>query len=218
MFEKINKMSKSTFFVLLVAGLLSACSTTKSSQENSTAGLDELQKMMTGTFTSAEQASQDSAFFDITLHMYPIWQGKGHWLYVEQSVTAMQEKPYRQRIYKLEPGKGGSIRSVVYTLPEPEAYIGAWKKTSRFDKLSPEDLELRDGCAVVLEKQEDGSYAGSTKGKSCTSSLRGASYATSRVTIQKNLIVSWDQGFDDKGEQVWGATKGGYEFRGHPVK
>jgi len=26
------------------------------------------------------------------------------------------------------------------------------------------------------------------------------------------MLRSWDQGFNEKGEQVWGATKGGYEF------
>jgi hypothetical protein len=48
--------------------------------------------------------------------------------------------------------------------------------------------------------------------------LRGASYATSKVTIEEGLIISWDQGFNEEDEQVWGAVKGGYEFRGLPVK
>jgi hypothetical protein len=26
------------------------------------------------------------------------------------------------------------------------------------------------------------------------------------------MLLSWDQGFNDKKEQVWGATKGGYAF------
>ena len=29
---------------------------------------------------------------------------------------------------------------------------------------------------------------------------------------QKKMLASWDQGFNDRGEQVWGALKGGYEF------
>lgn len=200
--------------LIVCTGLLFSCSTSKKITSDTSIQLYELQQMMTGTFNSAEQAARDSSFFDITLQMYPIWKDKGHFLYVEQAVTAMQKKPYRQRIYHLEPGKKGTIHSVVYTLPDPEAYIGAWKKPDKFDQLSMEDLSLRKGCAVILTKQADGSYAGSTDGDSCESTLRGASYATSKVTIKEGLIVSWDQGFNDKGEQVWGATKSGYEFKG----
>jgi CpeT protein len=212
MMKKLNY----TFLLALIVLTLSACKLSEQQIAEQNLQLDELQNLMTGTFNSAAQAARDSAYFDITLHMYPIWKEQGHWLYVEQSVTAVQDKPYRQRVYQLVPGKKGEVKSVVYTLPEPDKFIGAWKKAKRFDELKPEDLALRKGCAVVLKKQEDGSYSGSTVGKSCESSLRGASYATSRVTIQKDRIVSWDQGYDKKGVQVWGATKGGYEFVGLP--
>ena len=201
---------------LAIAGF--SCSTSQKAMQKSYAELDALQKLMTGTFTSGEQAKQDSAFYDITLQMYPIWKNNGHWLYVEQAVTAMPHKPYRQRVYKLEKQKDGSIHSIVYTLPDPDAFIGAWENTQKFDQLSPDELSIREGCAVILEKQKDGSYAGSTDGQSCTSTLRGASYATSKVSIQPGVIISWDQGFNEAGEQVWGAVKAGYEFRGLPVK
>jgi len=49
-------------------------------------------------------------------------------------------------------------------------------------------------------------------GKDCPSELRGAKYATSEVTISKNGFVSWDRGFDENGNQVWGAEYGGYDF------
>uniref|UniRef100_UPI0038D3A63C CpcT/CpeT family chromophore lyase n=1 Tax=Flavobacterium sp. TaxID=239 RepID=UPI0038D3A63C len=48
--------------------------------------------------------------------------------------------------------------------------------------------------------------------KTCASELRGASYATSKVTITANQVLSWDQGFDKDDKQVWGATKAGYIF------
>ena len=168
----------------LIALSLSACKLSETQIAEQNLELGELQNLMTGTFNSAAQAASDSAYFDITLHMYPIWKDKGHWLYVEQSVTAMQNKPYRQRVYQLVPGKKGEMKSVVYTLPEPDEFIGAWKKAKQFNELKPEDLALRKGCAVVLKKQDDGNYSGSTVGKSCKSTLRGASYATSIVTIK----------------------------------
>ena len=203
---------KNLTLLLLVLLTGSSCNSTKK-MAKAGPGIESLQAMMVGTFNSAEQAARDSAFFDITLHMYPIWTDKGHWLYVEQAVSAMQERPYRQRVYQLEQTAPGSFKSIVYTLPEPEAFIGAWKDPSRFDALAPDALELRAGCAVVLERQPDGSFTGSTQGNGCESTLRGASYATSRVSIRDGMIVSWDQGFNSAGEQVWGAVKGEYEFK-----
>jgi len=56
-------------------------------------------------------------------------------------------------------------------------------------------------------------FAGQTGNKTCSSELRGARYASSKVTVTKNEILSWDQGFDKEDKQVWGATKGGYIFK-----
>ena len=169
---------------------------------------------MTGTFNSAEQAAQDSNYFDITLHMYPIWEDQpGNWLYVEQAVTSNQAKPYRQRVYELTTSGIGVFDSKVYLLAEPEKYIGAWKEKDGFEDLKRTDISLKEGCAVHLKKRPDGTFSGATGEKSCPSELRGASYATSKVTVHPGKIVSWDQGFNAAGGQVWGATKGGYVFR-----
>lgn len=169
---------------------------------------------MEGTFSSKAQSQRDSSYFDISLHMARIWESdtENHWLYVEQAMSSMQEKPYRQRVYKVEQTGSGTFKSAVYTLPEPEKCIGAWKDNSIFKSLKPTDLTLREGCAVYLTKQKDGSFSGSTKANDCESNLRGAKYATSKVTITAKGLQSWDQGFDATGKQVWGATKGGYEF------
>lgn len=176
--------------------------------------LEELTSWMTGNFSSEAQATRDSDYFAISLIMTPIWEERypgQHWLYVEQAMASRLDKPYRQRIYQVEALSDGSFRSAVYTLPDPEAAIGKSTDSSFFDAWEPEDLDLRDGCAVYLSYQA-GVYTGSTRGHGCASNLRGAAYASSRVSISLEGIVSWDQGFDPSGAQVWGAEKGGYEF------
>jgi len=65
---------------------------------------------------------------------------------------------------------------------------------------------------VNLFWRGDGYYTGSTVGKLCESNLRGAAYATSEVTVKSDRIISWDRGFDNEDNQVWGAEKGGYVF------
>ena len=77
--------------------------------------------------------------------------------------------------------------------------------------LTPDMIELKVGCTVAM-KSMNGIYIGGTDADKCPSDLRGASYATTKITLKENMLESWDQGFDKNGVQVWGATKGGYIF------
>lgn len=182
----------------------------KSSKKGS---VEELAAWMQGTYSSYAQSVSDTAYFNITLSMHPIWQSRtdGKWLYVEQAVAAMQYRPYRQRVYQLlEKGKN-TFESRVYTLPNPERFIGQWNNAGLFSQLTPDSLTLRDGCAITLRKKGN-AYTGQTNATTCPSDLRGAAYATSKVALTANTLNSWDQGFDNSGKQVWGATKGPYLF------
>ena len=196
-----------TVAILVVIGGL--CRLTAQSD----AALEKLVHRMTGDFSSQMQSMRDSDYYDIRLHVRPIWtnDGSAHWLYVEQASAADENKPYRQRIYKVENAGELSLRSSVYTLPSPEKWIGAYNNTDLFETLTPADITLLEGCTVYME-QQNGVFTGSTRGKDCQSKLKGAQYATSTVLITDEMLISWDQGFDADGKQVWGATRGGYEF------
>jgi CpeT protein len=172
-----------------------------------------LKRYMTGTFNSARQAQSDSDYFDIRLDMQEIWQGddKQFWLYVEQAVSAMPDRPYRQRVYQVKKAENNRFVSVVYRLPGERRFINTSSGDPLWQSLTLDSLLLRKGCAITLT-QKDSLFTGATTGKACTSSLRGATYATSVVTIEANKLVSWDRGFNGKDEQVWGAEKGAYIF------
>lgn len=205
------------FFFLglsLTAITFFCCATPRASEKVAAHDLQQLVHYMVGDFSSQAQSQRDSDFFDIRLHIRPIWVNDkaNHWLYVEQATAAAEAKPYRQRVYKVENDGTGGFKSIVYTLPDQANWAGKYKTPEAFDVLKMTDLSLREGCTVFLKKQQDGSFAGATQGVGCESTLRGAKYASSKVSITKTMLLSWDQGFNDKGEQVWGATKGGYEF------
>jgi hypothetical protein len=168
-----------------------------------------------GHYSSAAQAAADPAFFDVRLHIVRIWPDRldGPWLYVEQAMATAQDKPYRQRVYRLAALPGGGAESSIFELPgNPLDWAGAWKDVSRFNALDPALLSVRPGCAVVLAYSGPGRMTGSTQGDACGSALRGAAYATSEVTLTAGELDSWDRGFDSKGNQVWGSTKGAYRF------
>jgi CpeT protein len=175
--------------------------------------LDRLAAWMTGEFDSAKQAAEDPEYHDIRLRMAPIWPGRedGHWMYVEQAVAAAEDRPYRQRVYHVTHVGRDLYESRVFELPDPEARIGAWKKEAPLADLTPDDLVVREGAAIILRRVGD-RFVGSTLGRLCRSDFRGAAYATSEVEIGPEAIVSWDRGFDANGKHVWGAVKGGYVF------
>lgn len=176
--------------------------------------LDVLASQMTGSFSSEAQALADEDFFHIQLHMKRIWPGRedGVWLYVEQASAESADQPYRQRVYHVRHVGEDLFASSVFTFDEPLARAGAWRLEAPLADLSPDDLEERDGCTIYLVRRADGAFEGSTLGRLCTSNLRGATWASSEVVITGDGLVSWDRGWNDTGEQIWGAEKAGYRF------
>ena len=170
----------------------------------------EVAVILTGEFSSREQAEMDPEYFPIQLRHVPIWvdRADGPWLYVEQALEG--KAPYRQRIYHLVNVEGG-VRSEIFTMPSAPEYAGA--NAERLSALTPDDLTPREGCAIELERIAKGHYRGSTVDDECTSTLAGATYATSEVDLRHRELVTWDRGYDADGNQVWGATAGPYRFR-----
>lgn len=199
---KKGMISIATIFLLVTSGLA----------QNKT-DLETLIDWMCGSFNSEEQSLQDSTYFNISLEMHRIWENRsdGFWLYVEQAVAETKNKPYRQRIYHLSESDGDII-SVIYSIPDEQNYIGGYKDISIFNSLTPLQLEVREGCEVIIKRKDENKFIGSTIDENCLSSLRGAAYATTKVVITENSMMSWDQGFNKNNEQVWGAVKGGYVF------
>lgn len=174
--------------------------------------LEKLYTYLQGAYHNKTQARTDSDFFEIHLHMTPIWTQQGYWLYVEQATASALDKPYRQRVYKVyRRASDQALVSEIYTLPQPLRFAGAWKNPDLLKGLSPDSLIPRPGCEVVLRADSKG-FSGSTGAQTCPSDLRGASYATSEVVLEKKRLVSWDRGYDAQGKQVWGSQKGGYVF------
>lgn len=199
------------FSVTLMA-ILGGCASTRSD-------VSTVREYLVGSFDSSQQAAEDPEYRVIVLHMADCWKSRtdGPWIYVEQAMAEKPEAPYRQRVYKLVALPEGKVRSDVYELPGPpeevaKLFAGEWKKPQPLADISPDDLIARDGCSILLTRQPDGSFVGSTGPMSCPSTLRGAAYATSDVTMTQTVLRSWDRGFNKNGNQVWGATKGAYMF------
>jgi CpeT protein len=204
---------KHLFTLLFISLFFLNCQNSKKQETaENTNHLEELFSLMQGSFDSEVQSQVDSTYYNISLHMIPIWKDKGHFLYVEQALNDTQVKPYRQRIYEVTQVNDSMYKSAIYTLQADSLWIGKWKTPTAFDSISIKDISLKDGCEVLLKRKEPNYYSGKTGDDSCESSLRGASFARSEVEIMEDKIISWDRGFDSNGDHVWGAEKGGYIF------
>lgn len=176
--------------------------------------VERLVSYMCGHFSSANQAAADPDFRDISLKVIRVWEGREDpqyvWLYVEQAMASDLAHPYRQRLYRVSAAQG-CVQSDVYSLPAPEAVVGAWRDVSLLDSVAVRDLSIRQGCSVYLTVQGE-HFVGGTHEQDCPSDLSGARYATSHADIGPDGMVTWDRGFDVNGKQVWGSAKGGYRF------
>lgn len=174
-----------------------------------------LKLCMQGNFSSEQQSKNDSDFFDIRLRMVPIWQAdqNSFFLYLEQAVSTSTDKPYRQRVYRVEKVDDTTFVSKIYTMNKPERFTGKNSGDEIFSEFTADSLILKDGCEVKLTfNEERQNFLGTTGDRTCPSERSGAAWATSIVSIDEDKMVSWDRGWDNDGKQVWGSVKGGYIF------
>ncbi|HLP26970.1 MAG TPA: chromophore lyase CpcT/CpeT [Acidobacteriota bacterium] len=180
-----------------------------------TLALERLAALLTGSFSSADQALADKNYRNATLHAARIWPDRsdGPWLYIEQALAVAPDQPYRQRVFQLATAADGSLEARAFTLDEPIKATGAWRKTVPLSEFTPNHLTFNEGCTLHFRTMPDGAFLGSTRGDGCPSDLRGATHATTEATLTSDKIVWWERGFNASGRQVWGSAAGGYVFK-----
>jgi CpeT protein len=171
---------------------------------------------LNGVYDTADQAKTSPEFFEIHLSVCPVQAPElgPRVLYVEQAVSTSLGAPYRQRLYVVDMvpnGRPNEARSQVLELTNPKAVIGLCNQ--KVAQLSKADTIDRPGCSVTMWWDESAqSFTGATTGKECLSTLNGATYATAEVTLTKTGFNSLDRGWSKDDVQVWGSTKGPYQF------
>ena len=206
-------------FALLAAIALTACPSTSDEPDEPTpdpeAHVDRLTDYLIGTFDSEQQSIDDPRYFAIQLITCAVDAPElgERVLYVEQARMDSVQAPYRQRIYVVEPDEGElAAKTTVYALVDEVGAIGLCGRggTAEFEA---DEVEEREGCGVFVTYDDgDDTFTGGTDGDACSSTLQGATYATSDVTITADRLDSWDRGYDATDTQVWGATAGAYQF------
>ena len=196
--------------LLIIFIALSSCKDgTKSEVDRE---IKQLFTLMQGSYNSEVQSKVDSSYFNISMHMYPIWEDKGNFLYVEQALNRIQDKPFHQRIYEITQTSDSTFSSAIYLLDVDSLWVGKWKTPKAFDSISLKDIVLKEGCEVIFKHVASDHFVGKTGDNTCASNIPGVAFARSEVEVLEDKVISWYRGFDANGEYVWGPEKGPYIF------
>jgi len=175
---------------------------------------------LVGSFDNHAQAAADQAANAPYQHDAAVMIGRpvddpvvfqdGLYLYVESRRDG-EPRPYWQRVYRLKKS-AGQVRIEVFKI-DGQVLGPLGLEPQMLSSLNPSDLKKEDGCDVLLDIKRD-EYVGSTAPRSCRSDYKGSAYVFSTMRVTKDLVVTLDRGYDEKGIQTFGPSDGrGYEFR-----
>ncbi|KAL7191596.1 hypothetical protein ACSBR2_023634 [Camellia fascicularis] len=182
---------------------------------------------LSGEKYSREQASRDpDNYFNLRWLSCPAADmvDGSKVLYFEQAFWRTPHKPFRQRFLMVKPcpkEKNCDVELSTYAIRDAEEYKNFCDRSK--DRPQPEEVigDIAEHLTTIyLKRCERGKpclYDGSTA-EGFPNSWNGATYCTSDLSVLKNNeIHTWDRGYDDDGNQVWGVKGGPYEFKPAPA-
>lgn len=182
-----------------------------------------------GEFDNREQAIAEPArFVHLRLWQRPIclFREDSITLFAEQANTLNLEKPYRQRVMRLQQVQSSTdqdlidIIQVQYYMPKsPGAVQGSGANLTLLQKLTPEQIDLLPGCTLQVKVENlglQGYYftAALLPGARCCFTYQDEIRQVALgFEATPELFLSYDKGVDPTtGQVLWGAVWGAYEF------
>ncbi|KAL7139801.1 hypothetical protein ABFS83_09G077500 [Erythranthe nasuta] len=183
---------------------------------------------LAGEKFSKEQASRDpDNYFNLRWLSCPAAEmvDGSRVLYFEQAFWRTPHKPFRQRFFMVKPCSKEmkcDVELSTHAIRDSEEYKNFCDR-SKDQRPQPEEVigDIAEHLTTIYLKRCDRGkrclYEGSTPADGFSNAWNGASYCTSDLTVLKNSeIHTWDRGYDDNGNQVWGVKDGPYEFKSAP--
>ena len=100
--------------------------------------------------SSVNKALENPAYFDVSLTACAVSVDgiDTPTLYIEQALSDKLNEPYRQRIYVLSQIDENNVKSEIYELDNPDAYIGTCSE-DEIRNVAFGSITLKDGCAKL---------------------------------------------------------------------
>lgn len=183
-----------------------------------------LARYLTGEFDNQEQAFAEPAWYvhlRLWQRLVPLFSEDSITLFAEQASVINLDRPYRQRLMRLQAGGNleASLQVQYYMPKQPEALRGAGRNPDLLQTLSPDQFELLPGCLLVVTQQQisPNHYhfsAALPPGGRCCFTYNGQ---TTQVSLgfeaREAEFLSYDKGIDPvTGAALWGAIAGPFRF------
>ncbi|XP_012090564.1 chromophore lyase CRL, chloroplastic isoform X2 [Jatropha curcas] len=178
---------------------------------------------LSGEKFSREQASRDpDNYFNIRMLTCPA----ADMVDGSKAFCRTPQKPFRQRFYMVKPCPKElkcDVEVSSYAIRDAEEYKNFCDRPKDQRPLPEEVIgDIAEHLTTIYLKRCDRGkrclYEGSTPPGGFPNSWNGATHCTSELAILKNNeIHTWDRGYDDDGNQVWGVKDGPYEFKPAPA-
>ncbi|KAE9467638.1 hypothetical protein C3L33_00454, partial [Rhododendron williamsianum] len=186
-------------------------------------------RSLTGQKYSKEQAARDpDNYFNLRWLSCPAAEmvDGSKILYFEKAFWRTPHKPFRQRFFMVKPCPNEmkcDVELSTYAIRDAEEYKNFCDRP-KDQRSQPEEVigDVAEHLTTIyLKRCERGKrclYEGSTPPDGFPNTWNGATYCTSELSVLKNNeIHSWDRGYDDDGNQVWGVKGAPYEFKPAPA-
>ncbi|MDY7020774.1 MAG: chromophore lyase CpcT/CpeT [Cyanobacteriota bacterium] len=133
-------------------------------------------------------------------------------LYQEQAITKTLNQPYRQRFLQISPSADGEkVESATFVPRNKLALVGFCRQPLSERLVNVEDLgDYR--CSVFL-KRSGSEYIGQTQLEGCPANFKGVVTVTNKIILNADGMETFDRGYDQKGNQVWGAENRPYHYQ-----
>lgn len=150
-------------------------------------------------------------------------------LFAEQASSVTLDRPYRQRIIRLQQGEcyrtgyrqraSGELQAEYYMLKNPETVRGGGLRSELLQSLTPDDMEFLPGCTLAIAYQQlaVNTYTFSTSPATdnpCRFTYRGTTYQVALgFDVTSEELRTYDRGIDPTtGKVLWGPMMGPFCF------
>ncbi|MGB5769251.1 MAG: chromophore lyase CpcT/CpeT [Crocosphaera sp.] len=175
-----------------------------------------LARWMCADFSNQEQAFENPPFYAhirVCIRPLPLDNFPKPSLFLEQAYDFMLNRPYRVRVLKLNI-VAQRIELENYKLKDDEAFLGASRDLEKLKKITPDNIELMQGCDMFVD-WTGSSFKGVVKpGKNCRVVRNGKeTYLENSFEVNDHQLISLDRGYDPMtNELVWGSVAGAFHF------
>lgn len=173
--------------------------------------VEHLEGIMTASVQVAEKPTIQVQMTTCQVNVPENDDSNSVFLYQEQGIVGRLDKPYRQRFLEITTSEEAD--NLVYSHSYKPSNLEQWTNFCNSETRTASQTQLGELICTVTLKPFLSVYAGKTQSGGCPAQVRGAVKITNQIVLHQDGMDTWDRGFDEWGNQVWGAKDRAYQFR-----